>query len=78
MSNGEWKTPLGSVPVDSDLANFLKQKFSFLAEDIDAHRAGTLRKYNFPFCKFMTISFVPIALGTGAVRNSGSTGIGNR
>src|SRR5689334_6692907 len=27
MSNGEWETPLGNVPIDSDLANSLKQKF---------------------------------------------------
>ena len=30
MSNGEWETPLGSVRIDSDLANSLKQKFSLL------------------------------------------------
>src|SRR5262245_60845412 len=28
MSDGEWKTPLGSMRIDSDLANSLKQKFS--------------------------------------------------
>src|SRR5207247_11268602 len=38
MSEGAWETPMGSVPVDSELATTLKERFSFLSEDAAAHR----------------------------------------
>jgi len=67
MSHGEWETPLGTVRIDSDLANFLKQKFSFLAEDIEAHRAEHAAEVQLPFLQICkpNLTFVPIALGTG-------------
>src|SRR5262245_57840411 len=49
MSDGEWKTPLGNMRVDSDLANSLKQKFSLLTEDVEAHRAEHAVEVQLPF-----------------------------
>jgi hypothetical protein len=65
MSNGEWKTPLGHVPINSELANSLKAKFSLLVEDTEAHRAEHAVEVQLPFlqvCK-PDFTFVPIALG---------------
>jgi hypothetical protein len=65
MSNGEWKTPLGRVPINSELANSLKAKFSLLAEDTEAHRVEHAVEVQLPFlqvCK-SDFTFVPIALG---------------
>ena len=65
MSSGEWETPLGRVPIDSDLANSLKQKFPLLSEDTDAHRTEHAVEVQLPFlqvCK-SDFTFVPIALG---------------
>ena len=79
MSHGEWETPLGSVRIDSDLANFLKQKFSFLAEDIDAHRAEHAVEVQLPFLKFANPISHLCRLHWGLVKSkSGSTGLGNR
>jgi MEMO1 family protein len=67
MSDGEWTTPLGIMPIDSDLANSLKQKFSFLTEDIEAHRTEHAAEVQLPFLQICqpNVKFVPIALGTG-------------
>jgi len=67
MSEGDWETPLGSVPIDSELAGALKQQFPFLTEDADAHRSEHAIEVQLPFLqqKQTHLSFVPIALGTG-------------
>jgi|SRR5579863_2785564 len=67
MSNGAWETPLGSVPIDSALANALKQEFSLLTEDSDAHHSEHAIEVELPFLQTRRpdLTFVPIALGTG-------------
>jgi len=67
MSEGDWETPLGSVPIDSELAGALKQQFPFLTEDADAHRSEHAIEVQLPFLqqKQTQLTFVPIALGTG-------------
>jgi AmmeMemoRadiSam system protein B len=67
MSSGGWLTPLGAVPIDADLAERLKQCFSFLSEDNDAHRAEHAAEVELPFLQVLRpdVRFVPIALGTG-------------
>lgn len=67
MSRGAWATPLGPVPIDSDLAESLKQRLPLLAEDGDAHRAEHAIEVELPFLQLRKpdITFVPIALGTG-------------
>ncbi|HEY1265221.1 MAG TPA: AmmeMemoRadiSam system protein B [Terriglobales bacterium] len=66
MSEGGWDTPLGVAPIDSELAQALKQHFSLLVEDSDAHRAEHAIEVQLPFLKSRCadFSFVPVALGT--------------
>src|SRR5713226_9110825 len=66
LSQGAWQTPLGHVPVDSELSAALKERFSFLSEDAAAHRAEHAAEVQLPFLQacHIHVSFVPIALGT--------------
>jgi len=67
MSEGEWKTPLGNVRIDSEVANSLKQKFPLLTEDAQAHKTEHAAEVQLPFLQIgnPNLTFVPIALGTG-------------
>jgi AmmeMemoRadiSam system protein B len=66
MSEGEWETPLGNVPIDTALATNLKQRFPALQEDSAAHRAEHAAEVELPFLQLRQpdLRFVPIALGT--------------
>lgn len=66
MSEGEWQTPLGNVPIDTALAANLKQRFPALQEDSAAHRAEHAVEVELPFLQLRQpeLRFVPIALGT--------------
>jgi hypothetical protein len=66
MSTGEWETPLGRVPINSELAALLKEKFPLLTEDNEAHRWEHATEVQLPFLQTLNpnFSFVPIALGT--------------
>jgi len=65
MSEGSWQTPLGEVPVDSEIAGALKQRFPALQEDSVAHRAEHAAEVELPFLQVRQpeLTFVPIALG---------------
>lgn len=67
MSEGQWETPLGDVPIDTRLATQLKTNFSFLAEDSQAHRSEHAIEVQLPFLqtRIKNFTFVPIAVGTG-------------
>jgi len=66
MSEGGWQTPLGKVPIDSNLALALKERFPALDEDSAAHRAEHAAEVELPFLllRQLQLKFVPIALGT--------------
>ena len=66
MGVGAWETPLGQVPIDSDLAAAVKQRFPLLAEDSEAHRAEHSAEVQLPFLQTRRpdCTFLPIALGT--------------
>ncbi len=66
MSEGEWETPLGHVPIDSGLATMLKKQCALLNEDAAAHRAEHAVEVELPFLQSRQakLKFVPIALGT--------------
>lgn len=66
MSEGAWKTPLGDVPIDSEIAHALKERFPALEEDPSAHRAEHAAEVELPFMQMRQgeFRFVPIALGT--------------
>jgi AmmeMemoRadiSam system protein B len=67
MSEGAWRTPLGNVPINNDLATALKQRFPALEEDASAHRAEHSAEVELPFLQLQQpeLTFVPIAVGTG-------------
>jgi len=67
MSKGTWQTPMGPARIDSDLAEALKQQFSLLIEDREAHRSEHAVEVQLPFLQARRpdFTFVPIALGTG-------------
>jgi AmmeMemoRadiSam system protein B len=67
MSTGTWETPLGQAPIDSPLAEALKERLPLLAEDSEAHRREHAIEVELPFlqARHPDFTFVPIALGTG-------------
>jgi MEMO1 family protein len=67
MSRGAWETPLGGVPIDSPVAEALKQACPTLDEDDAAHRSEHAIEVELPFlqARRRDFTFVPIALGTG-------------
>jgi len=67
LSEGAWETPLGEVPIDTQLAGALKQAFPALQEDSAAHRAEHAIEVELPFLQLRQpkLQIVPIALGTG-------------
>lgn len=66
MSEGDWETPLGQVPIDSEFAADLKQRCPLLNEDSAAHRAEHAVEVELPFLQIRQpqLKLVPIALGT--------------
>ena len=67
MREGEWRTPLGTVPIDSDLAEQLMRYFPALSEDSAAHRSEHAIEVELPFLQVRRpdVKFVPVAMGTG-------------
>jgi MEMO1 family protein len=67
MSEGDWETPLGDVPIDAEFATALKQRCTLLHEDSTAHRNEHAIEVELPFLQIRQpkLRFVPIALGTG-------------
>ena len=67
MGEGAWETPLGKVPIDSELAQALQQRFPALQNDAAAHRAEHAAEVELPFLQLRqpNLRIVPIALGTG-------------
>jgi MEMO1 family protein len=67
MREGSWRTPLGEMLIDSDLAEILIQEFSALSEDQAAHRSEHSIEVEIPFLQACRpdVKFVPIAIGTG-------------
>jgi MEMO1 family protein len=67
MSEGSWETPLGEVPIDTEFAVALQQRFPSLHNDPAAHRAEHAAEVELPFLQLRqpNLRIVPIALGTG-------------
>jgi AmmeMemoRadiSam system protein B len=67
MKKGAWRTPLGEIPIDSDLAETLMREFPALSEDSAAHRSEHAIEVELPFLQVCRpdVKFVPIAIGTG-------------
>lgn len=78
MSSGTWLTPLGSVPVDSSLAQALHQACHLVVDDADAHADEHSLEVQLPFLQRLVreFSFVPIAIGVGGYAALESLGRG--
>ena len=63
--DGEWITPLGTVPVDGELAAALKRECPSLREDSVAHSEEHALEVQLPFLqrRIGKFCFVPIAVG---------------
>jgi len=61
---GEWRTPLGSVPVDTSLADALMANTKLLGEDWKAHSREHSLEVQLPFLQQLAgnFTFVPICL----------------
>jgi len=77
LSEGEWKTPLGNIRVDNELASVLKQELKLLTEDSAAHRSEHAIEVHLPFLQTLVpdFSLVPIAVGTGQYEVLAALGI---
>src|SRR5215470_854362 len=66
LSEGSWRTPLGDLPIDAQLAQACKQQCSILKEDAIAHAQEHSLEVQLPFLQILqpAAQFVPIALGT--------------
>lgn len=62
---GDWRTPLGSVPVDTQLADALLARTQLLAVDAKAHAREHSLEVQLPFLQQLLgdFTFVPICLG---------------
>jgi len=66
MSQGTWRTPLGEVALDSELARALLNTFPALTEDSEAHRFEHAIEVELPFLQTVRagVQIVAIAVGT--------------
>jgi len=65
MSEGEWETPLGRVPIDESLAKKLLQVSSLIEEDEKAHQREHSLEVQIPFLQYGyngNFKIVPICL----------------
>lgn len=62
---GEWLTPLGSVPVDGKLSALVRQHVPFVETDDTAHRFEHSLEVQVPFLQYCRpdVNIVPICLG---------------
>lgn len=67
MKDGAWRTPLGDLPIDSELAAQLLEAFPALVEDSEAHRSEHAIEVELPFLQVAkpNVKFVPVGVGTG-------------
>ena len=77
MSRGEWHTPLGDVPVDTELADALKAAMPLLTEDQAAHRFEHALEVQLPFLQVLRpgFQFVPITVGTSSFEALSALGV---
>ncbi|MFQ5657427.1 MAG: AmmeMemoRadiSam system protein B, partial [Candidatus Methylomirabilales bacterium] len=64
MTWGRWETPLGELPIDTELARAIREQSGALEEDDGAHRKEHSIEVQLPFLQvlFPQVLFVPICL----------------
>jgi len=67
MTEGKWRTPLGDVSIDSELAAALLRSYPALTDDSAAHQFEHAIEVELPFLQNIRpeVRIVPIAVGTG-------------
>jgi AmmeMemoRadiSam system protein B len=71
MRSGAWRTPLGDLTIDEDLAAALMIADPYLQDDSEAHRFEHATEVQLPFLQLYgpaDLHFVPIAVGTGSLQ----------
>lgn len=65
--DGEWLTPLGSVPLDRKLSDLIRAHAPLVREDTQAHRREHSLEVQLPFLQFLRpdVAIVPLCLGFG-------------
>ncbi len=78
MSSGSWRTPLGEVAIDSELAQRVRHACHLLMDDADAHEEEHSLEVQLPFLQreVKDFSFVPIAIGVSGYAPLESLGRG--
>jgi MEMO1 family protein len=72
MKSGSWRTPLGEMTIDQELAEALMKADSYLEDDIEANRFEHATEVQLPFlqqCGPAGVRFVPITIGTGNLQH---------
>jgi MEMO1 family protein len=67
MSRGAWRTPLGDVPLDSELGEAVRQGCHVLMEDPDAHQTEHSLEVQIPFLQRRAEQFRLLAIAVGSV-----------
>jgi hypothetical protein len=68
MSGGTWRTPLGEVPVDAELAGAIRERSPLVQEDAGGHAAEHSLEVQLPFlqCLKNEFSIVPVCISPAA------------
>lgn len=68
MSEGVWRTPLGEVPVDAELARAIRAKSPLVCEDPGGHALEHSLEVQLPFLQYLKkdFSIVPICVSAAA------------
>jgi len=77
ISDGQWHTPLGDVPVDGDLARRLAAACPAMEDDPLAHRREHAIEVQLPFLQVLLgeFTFLPVVVGTTALGELESLGL---
>jgi len=64
VKRGKWKTPLGNVPINEELADMISYKVDSVREEDDVHRKEHSLEVQLPFIQFFKKEFriVPICI----------------
>jgi AmmeMemoRadiSam system protein B len=70
MTEGAWRTPLGEVAIDAELAARVLKSCPALADDSAAHRFEHAIEVELPFLQALSpgLQIVPIAVGTSSLQ----------
>jgi AmmeMemoRadiSam system protein B len=71
MKSGSWRTPLGEMPIDEELADALISADPYLQDEIEAHKFEHGIEVQLPFLQHRgapASRFVPITIGTGTLQ----------